>query len=178
MNAKVPASLMWDKRPLTEVKENDYVPVNDFSLMVRTHASQVHDWLKEGYMSYKNGRNGNRPTKMIKVLPLSKMISLLKDCGMSNKKMAVFEAEGYATAPAKGKPGPKPKAKDKPGSKPYNKPGPKLGSKRVPKPKPIPAGGSSNVNQYIEQSDAHKLDIKTYVAIIDGAIEAGIVAAV
>ena len=184
MSTNVPAALMWDKRPLTEVKDGDYVPVNDFSLMTRTHPSQVHEWLKGGNLTSKPGMNGNRQTTMIKVLPISKMAPLLRDCGMSDKKLAVFEDEGYATGPAKKKPGRKPKAKPKHkaklgpfGPKVYNKPGPKPGSKRKLKLSLVLAG-SSSVNQYIAQSEEHGLDIKAYVALIDGAVKVGIVAAV
>ena len=137
------------------------------------------------YSPFKKGTNNNRPTKMVKVLPLAKMVTVLKNCGMSAGKLEVLEAEGYATEPLvkatkkakkkKGynKPGPKPQGYKKPGPKPNAKP-----KKPGPKPKRQPVlSGSSTINSYIDQAEKHGLDIKPYATLIEDAIEAGIVAA-
>ena len=183
------AVLQWDGRPLSEVKEGDLVPVGEFSVLVRTHPSQVHLWISEKNLFFKKGKTGNRETKLLKVHSLAKMLPILKKCGMNDKKLAILEAEGYDTdkknskmsraAIRAGTTRSKMVKRKKPGPKPQkNKPGPKPGPRADAKPKPGPRESSSLIGKYIEQAEKHNLGVKDYAAVIEEAIDVGIVVAI
>ena len=169
--------LQWDGRPLSEVKEGDFVPIGEFSVMVRTHPSQVHIWATQKNLPFKKGKNGKRNTKLIKIQSLARMLPILRKCGMNDEKLEILEAEGYDTdkknskmSRAAIKAGKSSKSKARKSKKPGRKPG--------RKPKPVPVESSSLIGKYIDQAEKHSLEVKDYVSIIEEAVNVGIVAAI
>ncbi len=172
MSRKTPSHLIWDGKPLDQIKADDFVPSIVFCDLVRTHNSQMNRWVNEGNMPYKDGRNGNRECKMIKVLPLAKVVGVLRKCGMSETKLEQLSQEGYGTIAKASK---KPKKREKPQNK--KTAGKRPGRRPGPRPKP-PVSEASPVRKYIEQATKHSLDVEKYTDIIEDAVEAGIVATV
>lgn len=176
MSRKIPEKYCWPVKPLNEIKEGDWVPSIIFCDMIRTHNSQMNDWINSGLYPYKNGQNGTRKCKVVKVPSLTKVVTLLRDCGMAEQKIAVLSAEGYSTELFNNK---VKKASDK---KPGKKPGPRPGSRSSSKPgrrrkDPQPTGASP-VRKFITQANKHELSVEKYADIIEDAITEGIVAIV